>query len=272
MKLSKQALKKTFWRSLPLQGAFNYERQQAIGWVYGLVPALKEIYKDDEEGLKEALSRHTSFYNTSPQTTTFIQGVVLALEEEKAHNPEIEGEAIVAVRTALIGPLAAIGDSLFFGTFRTIGLGIGIALALDGNYLGPVLFWLIHNIPHYLLRYYGLKWGYEQGMNMVAGATDMIEEVTWGTKIVGSMVVGTMVASMVKVSTTITLNFANLSYPIQDFFNSLMPALLPLLFTFGCYRLLKKGMSTTKILFGILLLGILLVWLEGLPFFLPVVS
>jgi len=269
MSLSKKTLNKTLWRSLPLQGCFNYERQQAIGWLYGLVPGLKEIYSEDSEGLKEALTRHTSFYNTSPQFTTFIQGIVLAMEEEKSKNPDMDGEAIVAVRTALIGPLAGIGDSLFFGTLRTIGLGIGLQLAMEGNYLGPIIFWLIHNIPHYLCRVYGLKWGYEQGVTMMSGAigSGIIEEVTMGTKIVGSMVVGCMISSMVKVSTSITLKFGDLVYPIQNLFDALMPNLLPILFTFGCYGLVKKGVSTTKIMLGILVLAIALVWLESLSFF-----
>lgn len=274
MTLSKKTLSKTFWRSFPLQGCFNYERQQSVGWIYGLVPGLKEIYADDPEGLKEALIRHTSFYNTSPQCTSFIQGVVLAMEEQKREHPEMDGEAIVGVRTALIGPLAGIGDSIFWGTLRTVGLGIGVELALQGNYLGPIIFWLIHNIPHFLFRYYGLKWGYESGMAFISDATGSgaISDITDAAKIVGNVVVGSMISSMVAVSTTITFNFGDLSYPIQDMFDALMPNVLPLGVTFLCYFMMKKGVKTTWIMFGLILLGILLVAVEGIPALAPVVA
>lgn len=273
MALSKKTLKRTFWRSFPLQGCFNYERQQTVGWLYGLVPGLTEIYEDDPEGLKEALVRHTSFYNTTPQCTTIIQGIVLAMEEQKHQNPEaVSGEAIVAVKTALIGPLAGIGDSLFWGTLRTVGLGIGIELALAGNYLGPVLFWLIHNIPHFLFRHYGLKIGYEKGMEFLSDAagTGTISEITDATKIVGNVVVGSMIASMVKVSTSITLTFGDVSYGIQSMFDALCPKILPLGLTFLCYWMMKKGVRTTWIMFGLIVAAVVLVWLESLPFFMAV--
>lgn len=268
MALSQETVKKSFWRSFPIQGAFNYERQQNIGWVYGMIPGLREIYANDEEGLKEALSRHTSFYNTSPQLTNFIQGVCLALEEEKANNPSMSGEAIVAVRTALIGPLAGIGDSIFWGTLRTIGLGIGVQLALQGNFLGPILFWLIHNIPHFLVKKYGFKLGYEQGMSLLndAQGSGLIADITDGASVVGTMVVGAMVASMISFSTSLTLHLGDVTLGVQSIFDSFMPKLLPLGLTFFCYRLMKKGTSTTKVMFGLILAAIVITFLEGLPF------
>ena len=271
MTLSKKALSATFWRSFPLQGCFNYERQQTVGWLYGLVPGLKEIYSDDPEGLKEALVRHCGFYNTSPQCTTFIQGVVLAMEEQKHEHPEMDGEAIIGVRTALIGPLAGIGDSIFWGTLRTVGLGIGVELALQGNYLGPIIFWLIHNIPHFLFRHYGLKWGYESGMAFLSDASSSgtIADITDAAKIVGNVVVGAMISSMVSVSTTITFTFGSVSYPLQDMFDALMPNVLGLGLTFACWGMMKKGVKTTWIMFGLIALGIVLVAIEGIPAFVP---
>ena len=274
MSLSEKTIKQTFWRSFPLQGCFNYERQQAVGWLYGMVPGLKEIYQDDEEGLKEALSRHTSFYNTSPQMTNFIQGVCLAMEEEHHKNPAVTGDSIVAVRTALIGPLAGIGDSIFWGTLRTIGLGIGVQLALQGNYLGPILFWLIHNIPHFLVRKSGFKLGYEKGIDMLndASGEGTINDVTDGAKVVGTMVVGAMIASMINFSTSITFHMGEVTYAIQDMFDSFMPKLLPLLITFICYRSMKKGTSTTKIMLWLIAAAIIITIVEGLPIFAAVVD
>ena len=269
MSLSEKTIKKTFWRSFPLQGAFNYERQQSVGWVYGMVPGLSEIYADDPEGLKEALYRHTSFYNTTPQMTNFIQGVCLAMEEKKHADPSMDGDTIVAVRTALIGPLAGIGDSIFWGTLRTIGLGIGVQLASQGNYLGPIIFCLIYNIPNILVRKYGFKLGYEKGAELLSDSngSGLINEITNGAKLVGCMVVGAMIASMVSFSTTLTLHLGDVTFDIQSIFDGFMPKLLPLAITFLCYRSMKKGTSTTKIMLLLILLGIIITALEGLPIF-----
>lgn len=270
--MDKKLFRSTFWRSLALQGCFNYERQQAIGFLYGMLPALKKIYRNDPEGLKEALQRHTEFFNTSPQFVTFITGATIALEEQKAQDPDFDSSAISGIKTALMGPLAGIGDSLFFGTLRTIGMGIGVAMAIEGNILGPILFVLIHNVPNYLIRWKGLEIGYNQGVQFLANAMSggAIEEVTNGARIVGTMVVGAMIASMINFTTTITLNFGEMHFELQSLFDSLMPQLLPIGLAFGVYGLMKKGVSTTKLMFGLLLFGIVIVLIEGLPFFLPV--
>lgn len=270
--MDKKLFRSTFWRSLALQGCFNYERQQAIGFLYGMLPALKKIYRNDPEGLKEALQRHTEFFNTSPQFVTFITGATIALEEQKAQDPDFDSSAISGIKTALMGPLAGIGDSLFFGTLRTIGMGIGVAMAIEGNILGPILFVLIHNVPNYLIRWKGLEIGYNQGVQFLANAMSggAIEEVTNGARIVGTMVVGAMIASMINFTTTITLNFGEMHFELQSLFDSLMPQLLPIGLAFGVYGLMKKGVSTTKLMSGLLLFGIVIVLIEGLPFFLPV--
>lgn len=271
MSLSKEALRKTFWRGMPLQGCFNYERQQTVGWLYGLVPGLKEIYANDPEGLKEALVRHTGFYNTSPQFTSVIQGIVLAMEEQKANGSElISGDAIVAIRTALIGPLAGIGDSLFWGTLRTIGLGVGIELCLVGNMFGPILFLLIHNVPHVLCRYYGLKFGYEKGVDFFTSAEGaaQMQDITDATKIVGNVVVGSMIATMVGFSTKIVIHSGETAYPLQDMFDSIMPKLLPLALVFFCYYLInKKHVKTLTLLLALIIFSILLVAIESIPIF-----
>jgi mannose/fructose/sorbose-specific phosphotransferase system IID component len=272
--MDKKLFRSTFWRSLAVQGCFNYERQQAVGFLYGMVPALKKIYHDDPEGLKEALLRHTEFFNTSPQFVTFITGAVIALEEQKHENSDFDASAITGIKTALIGPLAGIGDSLFFGTLRTIGLGLGVALALEGNFLGPIIFLLVHNIPHFIIRWKGLDIGYKQGVQFLSNAMSggAIEEVTSGARLIGTTVVGAMIASMINFTTSITLNFGQTHFEVQSLFDSLMPKLLPLGLAFGVYALMKKGISTTKLMFYLLLFGIIIVLIEGLPFFLPIAS
>ena len=151
-KMEKKEFMSGFWRSCCLQGCFNYERQQGLGFGYAMIPHLRRIYKDDPEGFKEAMKRHLVFYNITPQCTTFVQGIAVAMEEEAASNPDFDASSINAIKTALMGPLSGIGDSIFWGTLRTIGLGVGISFCMQGNILGPILFLLIHNIGLYGIK------------------------------------------------------------------------------------------------------------------------
>ncbi|MBS7017487.1 PTS system mannose/fructose/sorbose family transporter subunit IID, partial [Streptococcus sp.] len=44
IQLSKSDRQKVWWRSQFLQGSWNYERMQNLGWAYSLIPAIKKLY------------------------------------------------------------------------------------------------------------------------------------------------------------------------------------------------------------------------------------
>ena len=269
-KLEHKAVMSNFWRSCCLQGCFNYERQQGLGFGYAMIPSLKRIYENDEEGFKDALKRHLTFYNITPQCTTFVQGIVIAMEEEAAANKDFDKSSINAVKTALMGPLSGIGESIFWGTLRTIGLGIGISFCMQGSILGPILFLLIHNIPHWFVRYKGLEIGYSQGLSFMENATEggLLENFSMAAKILGSVVVGAMIASMISFTTTITLNMGNYqTLSIQSIFDGIMTKLLPLILAFGCFGLIRKGKKTTTVMLLLFAVAFLVALLEGLPMF-----
>ena len=261
-KLTKKDFNQIFWRSLTLQGCFNYERMQAIGYCYAMIPALKKLYPNKED-MKEALKRHIGFFNTSPQFVTFILGASVALEEKNATEEGFNVDSVNAIKAALMGPLAGIGDAFFWGTFRIIGAGVGAALAIDGNILGALLFVLIYNIPHFVLRIKGLEIGYSSGMQFIQTAYQQgtIEKLTAAAKIVGAAVVGAMISTMVRLSTPLVLQFGQSSLEAQSIFDTIMPKLLPLLLTFGIYALVKKGYKTTTIMIAMIICGIIGVYL-----------
>ena len=155
--------RKTFWRTFPLQACFCFERMQNVGFAYMMIPALKKLYKNKKD-ISDALKRHLAIFNTTPAVVSFIAGAAIAMEEKfkkaKDKGEEVDEESINAVKAALMGPLAGIGDSFFWGTFRIIGAGIGTSLAAKGSILGAILFLLIYNVPHLIVRYFGLKIGY----------------------------------------------------------------------------------------------------------------
>lgn len=261
-KIERKDLMKVFWRSLALQGCFNYERMQAIGYAYAMIPILRKLYPDDER-MSEALKRHVGFFNTSPQTVSFIYGATIALEEQNATTENFDTDAINSIKAALMGPLAGIGDSFFWGTFRIIGAGVGASLAVTGNILGAILFILIYNVPHYLLRYNGLFIGYNSGVSFLQNAfsTGTIEKLTGAAKVMGSVVVGALIASMVKLSTPLVLSLGETTLEVQTIFDGIMPKLLPLGLTFLIFGLVRKGFKTTTLMLGLLIVGILGVYL-----------
>ena len=259
--MTKEVYKKTFWRTFPLQACFCYERMQNVGFAYQMVPALKKLYPDKEEASK-ALKRHLAIFNTTPCVVPFITGASIAMEEKfkkaRENGEECDEESINAVKTALMGPLAGIGDSFFWGTLRIIAAGIGASLAAQGSILGAVLFFLMYNIPQLFVRYQGLKLGYKSGVSFLENMSQggVIALLTEVAKILGLVVVGSMCASMVALSTPLVISMDGADVVIQDIFNSILPNILPLGLTFVIYKLLQKGIKTTTVLWGIILFGI----------------
>ena len=155
--VTKNDMRSVFWRSFPLQASFNYERMQNVGFCYSLLPVLKRLYPEKKEA-SEALKRHLSFFNTTPQLVTFITGACIAMEEEnKKSGDQFDIESIAALKAALMGPIAGIGDSFFWGTFRIIAAGIGCGLAAQGRILGANLYRHRIIIPQNRTRSFWLK-------------------------------------------------------------------------------------------------------------------
>jgi PTS system mannose-specific IID component/fructoselysine and glucoselysine-specific PTS system IID component len=260
--MTKEVFKKTFWRSFPLQGCFCYERMQNVGFAYQMIPALKKLYPEKEEA-SAALKRHLAIFNTTPAVVTFITGATIAMEEKfkeaKDAGEEADAESVNAVKTALMGPLAGIGDSIFWGTLRIIGAGIGASIAAQGSILGAILFLLIYNIPHLLVRYKGLQIGYKSGVSFLESMTQggAIAILTEVAKILGLVVVGSMCASMVSLTTPLVLTIGGAEIVLQDIFDGIIAGFLPLCLTFITYKLLQKGIKTTTILWGMILVSIL---------------
>lgn len=255
-KIEKKQLKSVFWRSFALQGAFNYERMQNVGYMYAMLPVIKKLYRNKEDQAA-AITRHLEIFNTTPAVVPTIMGISAAMEEENANNPAFDVQSINAVKASLMGPLAGIGDSIFWGTVRIIAAGIGVSIAKDGNLFGPLLFLVLYNLPNILVRIFGLKLGYQVGVNSLdriqkEGLMDKIMAVA---TIVGLCVVGGMVATMLNITTPLKWNISGAEIVVQDILDQILPKMLPLAFTFGIYKLLKKA-SITKITIGIITFGI----------------
>ncbi|WP_413789171.1 PTS system mannose/fructose/sorbose family transporter subunit IID [Bacillus yunxiaonensis] len=250
--LTKKDLNKMVWRSLLLQASFNYERMQAAGWLYSILPGLKKIHKNKHD-LSESMKSHMEFFNTHPFLVNIIMGIVLALEEKKQNRNTIR-----AIRVAMMGPLGGIGDALFWLTLLPICVGIGASLGQDGNPMGAVIFLLIFNAVHFALRFGLMHYGYSAGTNAISSLKENTKKVAHAASIVGLTVVGALIASFVKLESSLVIHAGKAKIALQkDVLDKLMPNLLPLAYTLLMYYLLKKGFSPVKLIIITVIIGII---------------
>ncbi|AYW46083.1 PTS system mannose/fructose/sorbose family transporter subunit IID [Tetragenococcus koreensis] len=258
-KLTKKQLKQGFWRSFTTSHAWHYERQQHMSFAYSMIPVINKLYPDKKDRIK-GYERHLEFYNCQAVFHPLIFGITAAMEEENANNPDFDTSSINAMKVALMGPLAGVGDSLIFGTLRLIATGIAASFCKNGNPLGPILFLLIYNIPTFSIRFLGVKYGYELGNDLVTKISNsgIMNKLMLSMGIVGLMVIGSMIASTVTMATPITLGVGESAVKLQDSLDEIMPSLLPLLTTFLLYYLNKKQVNILFQIIGIMVIGILL--------------
>ena len=85
----------------------SYERLQALGFCMSLIPIFKKLYKKKED-FTAALKRHMVFYNTEAVFGSVINGITIAMEEQKAKGAPIDDETITSVKSGLMGPMAGV--------------------------------------------------------------------------------------------------------------------------------------------------------------------
>ncbi|HEY0221991.1 PTS system mannose/fructose/sorbose family transporter subunit IID [Lactovum miscens] len=201
--LSKKDRINVVWRSMFLQGSWNYERMQNLGFLYAIIPALKKFYPAGSEGAKDALKRHMEFFNTHPYPAAPIIGVTLALEEEKANGADVDDAAINGVKVGMMGPLAGVGDPVFWFTIRPIFGAIAASLAAGGSIIGPIFFFLAWNIVRIAFLYYTQEFGYKQGTSITSDlGGGFLQQLTKGASILGMFILGVLIQRWVNISFT----------------------------------------------------------------------
>jgi PTS system mannose-specific IID component len=253
---SKPEIRSIFFRSLALEANFNFETCQNTGFAFAMIPVIRKVYKT-KEAIALALKRHLQFFNTSPYGSTLILGISAAMEEQNSRGENFDVQSINGVKLGLMGPLAGIFDSLFWGTLKVIAAGVGTSLALKGNIAGPLLFIMIFNIPHLLIRYQLTFIGYNQGNRFLQriANNNVMDRLTSGAAIVGLMVVGAMPALLMSVRTPIAIGASGSEISLQGILDQIVPDIIPLALTFLVYFCLKRNIKTTWLLIGLLLLG-----------------
>lgn len=198
------------WRTTFVQANWNYERMHNVGFAYIMAPIIRKLYKTDEDR-RAALERHLEFVNTHPYLHSPIVGVVLALEEERANGAPIDDMAIQGVKIGMMGPLAGVGDPIFWGTLRPVIGAFAASLALSESVLGPILFFLLWNIIRVAFMWYSQELGYRAGSEITKELSGgILQKLTTGASILGMFVMGVLVPRWT------TMNFPMVISQIQN--------------------------------------------------------
>ena len=292
IKLTKADRRSVMLRSQFLQGSWNYERMQNGGWAYSLIPALKKLYPNKDDA-SAALKRHLEFFNTHPYIAAPILGVTLALEEERANGAQIDDAAIQGVKVGMMGPLAGIGDPVFWFTVRPILGAIAASLATGGSIIAPLFFFLVWNVVRVAFLWYTQEFGYQKGSEITKDLSGgILQTITKGASILGMFVMGILVQRWTNINFPMVISKVKMAegafikFPegavngaqlqevltamnggvalspekvttLQDNLNQLVPGFAALLLTFLCMWLLKKKVNPIAIIFGLFAVGIL---------------
>ncbi len=250
--------RKTFWRSFTLLGTYNYERMEALGFNYSIFPELEKIYKDDPEGLKEALVRHMEVFNMTVAPSPFVMGIAIAMEEQYKRDPSnFDPSSINAVKMSLMGPLSGIGDTFFWGVFRILAAAIGCSFAASGNLIAPFIFLLLFNVPQFLTRWYGLKIGYYNGNEFLSNMqkSGKMNLFTYCAGIVGAIAVGCMIATQIALTCPLEFTISGTTIVLQEYIDQILPKLLPLTATLIVFYFLKKKVKVSYIMVALIVIG-----------------
>ncbi|WP_430592064.1 PTS system mannose/fructose/sorbose family transporter subunit IID [Humidisolicoccus flavus] len=244
---------------------YNYERLQATGFAHSMTPIIKRLYGGDKEATSAALQRHLVFYNTSPDIGGVINGVAIAMEEQKASGKPVTDDSINSMKTGLMGPLAGVGDTITQGIVMPLVLALGISItglgaapsddtdlsAMTGNPLGPILFLLLISTYIIGVGYFMYTQGYYRGRSMVTSIfkSGLMDRVIVGAGVLGNMVLGGLSASFISLNVGASVVVGEQSVRIQqDVLDHVMPGLLPLALVLFTWWLLQRGWHPIKLL------------------------
>lgn len=251
-----------------LQIGWNYERMQGLGYLSSMLPVIDRLYGDRPELKDKALRTHSVFFNTEPRMAHIIYGMDIAIEEQLAE----DGSGIdvaASIKTALMGPFAGIGDTIYGMIAGAVFGSIAATFALQGSQLGTII-WVIWSFIVFASRFPLFDLGYKQGANLVTTLGGTLNALTDAAGVLGLTVVGGMIATMVKLPlATIVVGLGQKdpttgeeltqSYNLQSYVDQIMPALLPAVLAGVFYWMLgQKWMNSNKLIVLVIVVAIVL--------------
>lgn len=234
---------------------YSYNYQLACSVVFATWPALKKIYRGDEQGLKNSLDYAYRYFNATPPVAGLLLGAGLAIEDQR-HNDGLAAEQDLKV--GLMGSISGVADTIIWVLIPTILGSISAYMAQSGNLFGMII-QAIYGIAFLIWRissFYG--YGYTLGTQLISRLSDKISVFTEAISVLGLTVVGALIPSVVKITCGLNFQMGDVSLSVQEgVLNAILPSLLPIVATVICYSLLKKRVSMNLIILGIIVVSLL---------------
>lgn len=255
--ITKEDLKNVSRRfTLASQWNWNYERMMSTGYLYAILPVLKKLYKDKPEEYKDMLKTQNQFFNTNAFFGNLILGIDIAIEEKEGYKAK---DTVTGIKTALMGSLAGVGDSLIHVIWATIFGSIAATLAVNNGSPVGVILWLVGNVLLLFLRNKLLPLGYKQGVKLVTTLKEKLSALTNAATLLGVTVVGALIPTVVNAQVPFVYESNGISLSIQSILDQIMPGLVPVILVAFVYWILGlKKMNSSKVIWLVLLLSIVL--------------
>ena len=234
---------RAFVRLLSVQGAWSYERMQGVGMGYAAEPLLRDLRDADPTRHADAVVRSAEFFNSHPYLAGLALGASIRAEYE-----QVPGEQISRLRTALCGPLGALGDQLFWSGVLPGLVGFALAgIGLGGGVWGVLVFVVVYNALRLFTGYWALGAGLASGLKV--GHTIAQSWLPRAARAVGP-VAGFAVGFAIPLIAKWLLSLGPVPRPVLALIVAVVGAGLSLRF----------GARVTAVRFGLTLLSLTVVW------------
>ncbi|WP_416325616.1 PTS system mannose/fructose/sorbose family transporter subunit IID [[Eubacterium] hominis] len=249
--LTKKDLRQCGRRWLLGPSTFNYGTQMAPTVVYSEMKALRKIYPNDEDYIK-SLKNQFKYFNATPPVCPFLLGATLAMEDKEGLDAL---DAVQDLKVSLMGPISGIGDTVMWALIPTIFGSIAAYMGQEGNPIGLVLY-VCANLVIFFGKIFWWNTGYTLGTKIITTLSDKLAAFTEAASVLGLTVVGALIPTTVVIKTALTFSFNDVSMGVQEgILDGIFPSILPIVATIIVYKLIKKRVSLTKIILGIIVLS-----------------
>jgi mannose/fructose/N-acetylgalactosamine-specific phosphotransferase system component IID len=241
-------LARVFMRSFLIQGCWNYEGMQNIGFAFGMAPVIEAVSRSKKERIG-LLTDHLTYFNSHPYFATAIIGAAASAQLQRGEEAKNE---IKEIKDTLSNPFAALGDSLFWSTFKPLFSITAIIAAVWGSVLSPVIFLVLYNTFHLWVRGMGFMHGIRGRMDLMRYVKRMeIPNLSIRLKRITIVLLGLLAASL-----AFFLPLPMLSG------ESAWLRVVPVVTIFIVGLLIKKGVGILTQIYAFSLIVLLICWLS----------
>jgi len=149
-------------RLLAVQASWTYERMAGIGVGHAAAPLLRDLFAGRSvRERREAVARSADFFNCHPYLAGVAVGAVV-----KSERDGVPGATITRLRTALSGPLGALGDQLIWAGWVPALIGAALVAVPWAGAWAVLVAVVVHNILRLRLTAWGLDLGLREGLDV----------------------------------------------------------------------------------------------------------